>query len=281
MSETHLVLIFVLATLGGVMMAWLTLFSVVTAKSRIIREQKRALAAEQRLRRSQESFTDNAHHELRTPLQILASHLQLLQDMDPRPEQEQVLRLAQTTASHLGRLVQGLLDLSSLAHGTLPTHTALTDLGPHLAWLARASAAKAGEKGLDLSTALDPLPKPLLCDASRLCQALDALLDNAIGFTDQGTIGFTLRARPEGSDWLLRFEITDQGPGIALDWERLLRPFEQEEQGFRRRRGGLGIGLPLAAGILDLLGGRMGLEPITGGTRAWVEIRLPEGEPRV
>lgn len=259
------------------MMAWVTLFSVVTAKSRIIREQKRALEAEQRLRKAQESFMDNAHHELRTPLQILASHLQLLQDMDPRPEQEQILGLAQTTATHLGRLVQGLLDLSSLAHGTLPTRMALSDLGPHLARLARTAESWAGAKGLDFRSDLPALPRPLYCDATRLCQSLESLLDNAVGFTDQGTISFTMIARQEGANWHLRFEIEDQGPGLPPDWERLLHPFEQEEKGFRRQRGGLGIGLPLAAGIIGLLGGRMGLERLPVGTRAWVEILLEEG----
>ncbi|MBI1752820.1 MAG: HAMP domain-containing histidine kinase [Acidobacteria bacterium] len=259
------------------MMAWVTLFSVVTAKSRIIREQKRAIEAEQRLRKAQESFMDNAHHELRTPLQILASHLQLLQDMDPRPEQEQILGLAQTTATHLGRLVQGLLDLSSLAHGTLPTRMTLSDLGPHLARLARTAESWAGAKGLDFRSDLPALPRPLYCDATRLCQSLESLLDNAVGFTDRGTISFTMTTRPEGANWHLRFEIEDQGPGLPPDWERLLHPFEQEEKGFRRQRGGLGIGLPLAAGIIDLLGGHMGLERLPLGTRAWVEILLEEG----
>jgi signal transduction histidine kinase len=89
-------------------------------------------------------------------------------------------------------------------------------------------------------------------------------------------VAFRLRARPQGRAWHLRFEVEDQGPGLPPDWERLLRPFEQEERSLRRRRGGLGIGLPLAAGIVQLMGGRMGLEPLATGTLAWLEIELRE-----
>jgi signal transduction histidine kinase len=123
---------------------------------------------------------------------------------------------------------------------------------------------------------MDPLPHPLVCDAPRLCQALEALLDNALGFTERGTLSLRLAAHSEGHAWRLRFEVEDQGPGLPPDWERLLHPFEQEERSLRRRRGGLGIGLPLAAGLIEVLGGRMGLEPLTTGTLAWVEIGLEE-----
>lgn len=278
MPESRLLLIFVLATALVAALTWLALFSVVSAKSRIIREQRRALEAELRVRRAQEAFTDNAHHELRTPVQILAGHLQMLRDLDPRPDQVEILARAQDTASHLGHLVQGLLDLSSLAQGTLTLNPALTDLGAHLVGLAEAFAARARAKGLEPRVALDPLPHPLVCDAPRLSQALEALLDNALGFTERGVIRFHLAAHREGQTWRLRFEIEDQGPGLPPDWERLLRPFEQEERSLRRRRGGLGIGLPLAAGLIELLGGRMDLEPLATGTRAWVDLSLEERE---
>jgi signal transduction histidine kinase len=275
-QDTTILLIFGLATLVAMLLSWLALFSVVQGKDRVLREQRRAFEAEQRLRLAEEAFTDNAHHELRTPLQILLGQLQMLRDLDPTPEQAALLDQALLSAAQLRHLVQGLLDLSSLGHGTLTIQPALTDLGAHLKDLARCFELGAAAKGLDLTLDLDPLPRPLVCDAARLSQALEALLDNAIGFSAEGVIAFRLRAKPEGRTWHLRFEIEDQGPGLPPDWERLLHPFEQEEQSLRRRRGGLGIGLPLAAGIVELLGGTLGLVPLAAGTLAWVEIRLEE-----
>ena len=279
MPETQLLLSYLLGLVAFTALGGLALYAVAQAKNRIIRGQRRALEAEQRLRRAQEAFADNAHHELRTPIQILASQLQMLRDLDPTPDQAAALDLAQQTALRMAQLVQSLLDLSSLGHGTLLLHLAPAEVGGHLSGLAHSFEARALAKGLGFQAHFGPLPWPLVCDAARLVQALEALLDNALGFSAEGTIAFRMKARPEGRAWHLRFEIEDQGPGLPPDWERLLKPFEQEEQGFRRRRGGLGIGLPLAAGLIQLMGGQMGLVPLATGTLAWVEVRLDERPP--
>jgi len=274
--ENQLVLSYLLGVAALLALGGLALYAVAHAKNRIIGEQRRALETEQRLRRAQEAFMDNAHHELRTPVQVLAGHLQMLRDLEPTALQAEILSQAQDTTVRLGGLVQGLLDLASLAQGTLILRPTLTDLGAHLIHLGKDLEARARAKRLEVRIALDPLPRPLVCDAARLTQALEALLNNALGFTEHGAIDFSLKARPEGPTWHLRIEIKDQGPGLPPDWERLLKPFEQEEQSLRRRRGGLGIGLPLAVGIIQLMGGRMGLEPLATGTLAWVEIQLGE-----
>jgi signal transduction histidine kinase len=275
-QEAHLFLIFTLSTFMVVVLAWLALFSAMSAKSRIIREQKKALEAEQRLRLAQEAFTDNAHHELRTPVQVLAGQLQMLRDLEPREDQATILGQAQEATTRLGHLVQGLLDYSSLAQRNLSLRPDPADLGIHLAQLGSSLEVRARAKGLEPEVSFEAVPAPLVCDTARLIQALEALLDNALGFTERGTVSFRMRARPEGRAWNLRFEIEDEGPGLPPDWERLLRPFEQEERSLRRRRGGLGIGLPLAAGLIELMGGQMGLVPLATGTLAWVEVRLEE-----
>ena len=278
MSEVSIVLSFILAMLVALATSGLALFAVAHAKNRIIREQSKALEAEQRLRRAQEAFMDNAHHELRTPVQVLGGQLQMLRDLDPTAQQTQLVSLAQETTLRLGHLVQGLLDLASLTQGSLSLHPTLTDLGSHLDQLGKNLQTRAMIKKLEAHVTLDPLPCPLVCDAARLSQALEAMLNNALGFTERGTLSFRLKARPEGRTWHLRFEIEDEGPGLPPDWERLLKPFEQEERSLRRRRGGLGIGLPLAAGIVHLMGGQMGLIPLAAGTLAWVEMQLDEAE---
>ncbi len=276
MPEIQLVLSFILGTVFLLAVGGLALFALAQAKNRIIREQRRSLEAEQRLRRAQEAFMDNAHHELRTPLQVLSGHLQMLEMLEPTPKQAAILDQARNAANHLSRQIQGLLDLSSLAQGTLAIRPDLEDLGACLQAIADGFRARAHAKGLTASIALDPLPRPVRCDAPKICQALEALLDNAVGFTERGNVAFRLKTTPEPGAWQLRFEIEDEGPGLPPDWERLMHPFEQEERSLRRRRGGFGIGLPLAAGIVEQMGGRLGLVPQTTGTLAWVEITLNE-----
>ncbi len=276
MPEIKLVLSFILGTVFLLAVGGLALFALAQAKNRIIRGQRRSLEAEQRLRKAQEAFMDNAHHELHTPLQVLSGHLQMLEMLDPAPNQAAILDQARSAANHLSRQIQGLLDLSSLAQGTLAISPDLEDLGTHLQSITDGFRGRALAKGLIASIALDPLPRPLRCDAPRICQALEALLDNAVGFTERGNVVFRLRATPEPGAWQLRFEIEDEGPGLPPDWERLMHPFEQEERSLRRRRGGFGIGLPLAAGIVEQMGGRLGLVPQATGTLAWVEMTLSE-----
>lgn len=278
MPETQILLISLLAVALVTLLGGFTVLTLAHSKNRVIREQRRSLEAEQRLRRTQEAFTDNAHHELRTPLQILVGYLQLLQDLDPRPDQRLLLEKTQKATGQLAHLIQGLLDLSSLDQGTLSINLAPSDLGGRLAGLVMCFQAGAHSKGLELRVDLAPLPRRLLCDAARLSQALEALLDNALKFTEQGGLDFRMTAHAEGPSWRLRFEIEDRGPGLPPDWDRLVRPFEQEEHGFRRRHGGLGIGLPLAHGIIARLGGTMSLQPLPAGTLAWVEITLQEAQ---
>ena len=276
MSETHLVLIFVLATLAVVMLAWLALFSVVSAKSRIIREQRRALEMEKRLRHAQEAFTDNAHHELKTPLQILSGHLYMLRLHDPSPDQEKLLAHAESATRRLQSLVQDLLDFTAIQQGSLRIRPELMDLESHLKDLAADYQRQAAIKGLAFQIESGALSVPVTCDGPRLRRALAALLDNAVRFTMAGSIQVRWTLRQETGGCRLRFEVQDTGVGIPADWPRLLQPFEQEAAHPHRVHEGMGLGLPLAAGLLQAMGGQMGLVPGPSGTLAWAEVPVEE-----
>lgn len=278
MQEARLVLIFVLATIAVVMLAWLALFSVVSAKSRIIREQRKSLEAEQRLRRAQSAFTDNAHHELKTPLQILSGHLYMLRMHDPTPEQERLLSQAETATRRLQSLVQDLLDFTALHNGSLRIHARLMDLETNLQALIDDYSARAVAKGLTFHTKQDPLAGPVVCDGPRLQRALATLLENAVRFTATGSIQANWTVHREAGRCHLRFEVADTGPGLPTDWPLLLQPFEQGAVQPHRVQEGLGLGLPLAAGLLRAMGGQMGLAPQAVGTLAWAEISLDEAE---
>ncbi len=277
MQEAQLFLIFVLTTLVVVLLSWFALFSVVSAKSRIIRSQRQALEAEQQLRRAQETFADNAHHELRTPLQILSGTLYMLRQLGPNPEQLEILTRADAASRRLQNLVQDLLDFTALQQGMLQVHPNLMDLEAHLKELTAEYSVTAAAKGLALSVEAAPLPTPVACDGPRLRRALAALLENAIRFTKEGSIQVRWTTHRADGRCHLRFEVMDTGAGLPVGWPTLLQPFQQGEPLPHRVREGLGIGLPLAAGLINLLGGRMGLQPHATGTLAWVELQLEEG----
>jgi signal transduction histidine kinase len=277
-SEIHLVTSYLLGTLFLMAVGGVALFAVAHAKNRIIREQRRALDTEQRLRRAQEVFTDNAHHELKTPLQILTGHLHMLSLMDLDREQAGLLAQADAASQRLQSLVQDLLDLTALHQGSLRVRTRLQDLESHLRALVRAFEGQATAKGLAFHAEQGSLPVPVVCDSSHLRRALSALLENAVRFTAAGSVQVRWTAHSEGGSCRLRFEVEDTGPGLPADWPRLLQPFEQGEVHPHRVQEGLGLGLPLAAGLLRAMGGQLELAPCSTGTLATAEILLEEGK---
>jgi signal transduction histidine kinase len=277
--NSQLVLSYLLGLLALLAFSGLALFAVAHAKDRIIQEHRKALEAEQRLRRAQEAFTDNAHHELKTPLQIISGHLHILRQLEPRPEQTEILVRAESATRRLQDLVQDLLDFTALQQGSLTIGPELMDLEPHLRALVAEYEAQAAIKGLNFHAEGDPFPAPVACDGPRLRQALAALLDNALKFTAAGSIQVRWTVRREEARLRLRFEVADTGPGFSQDWLRLLEPFEQGTPPAHQVQQGLGLGLPLAAGLLRAMGGRMGLTPLPAGTLAWAELDLAEKLP--
>jgi len=147
---------------------------------------------------------------------------------------------------------------------------------------------RAQERGLALVADLaEEIPDWLLGDAGRLRQVLMNLAGNGLKFTDRG--GVKIRVRLLGAEALrvrLRFEVQDMGAGIsAADDARLFQAFTLVDSSPSRRRGGTGLGLAISRRIVELMGGRMGLESMPGqGSLFWFEIALevapaPAAEP--
>ena len=115
-------------------------------------------------------------------------------------------------------------------------------------------------KGLTLVTEQDPaLPPVMVGDSERLRQIFDLLLGNAIKFTDRGTIRLVVRvAETAGNTVKVEFSVTDTGPGIAADkLPQLKGLFVQADGSSIRRHGGIGVGLPIARKLIELMGGEL------------------------
>lgn len=278
MSKPQIVLIFFLITIALVMLCWLSLFSLVHAKGRIIRAQRKALEAERRLRIKHDTFMQNAHHELRTPLQVILGNLEMLSLMDPDSEQARMIARAREGTERLADLVQNLLDLAALADGTLELKPTLADLNQEFAHLVDLFRERALAKGLAFEAHCPLIDTPLFCDSHRIEQIIACLLENALEFTPQGAIRFRIlsSAIPSRPGWhTLRIEVEDTGIGLPEDWSRMLEPFEHSETSHARARGGLGIGLPMVSGLAKLMGGHLDFERLPAGTLARVGLELP------
>ncbi len=275
MPPGKLLLIVVLTSVGLLASVWLALFAVVQAKNRMLREHRRTLEAERRAALARQAFMDNAHHELKTPLQIIQGNLDILESMVREPELQKCLQRSQTASKRLLTLIQGLLDLTDLSDGTYPIHPTAVDLQRHFEDLAAEASLLSRAKGLGFQSEIDlPLPAAWV-DVHCLDRALRLLLDNALAYTSQGELNLRVFTSPEGTAMELVVELDDTGPGLPEGQEAAgLEPFLAEAQPLSRP-GFLGLGLPLASGLVRRMGGRLELHRLFPGTRARIQLTLP------
>jgi heavy metal sensor kinase len=223
----------------------------------------------------QRRFTDDAAHELRTPLSLMRSQVDLAL---ARPRSTEAYREAlQAFDGDIARmtdLVGTLLTLSRSDAGKLTTERAPFDLADTVRLVLEQYAPAAEEAGVVLrdETAL----APLVADEDLLMQLLINLIDNALAHTPPGG---TVVAGCRPDDGQIRLWVSDTGEGIGPEHQdRVFDRFYRIDAGRSRDRGGTGLGLAICKAITEAHGGTIGLTSRPGsGTR--VELVLPNGQP--
>ena len=232
--------------------------------------------------RAKSLFLASVSHELRTPLNGILGYTQILRrDVALGEKQREGVRVIHESAEHLLVLINDVLDLSKIEAGRIELHPVEFDLAEFARSAGEVFAARAREKNLLLETALGPgLPAFVRGDEARLRQVVFNLLANAVKFTTQGGVVFSVETRP---DEVLRFSVSDTGRGIAAtDLERIFEPFTQVGD----RTGaasGTGLGLAISRSLVERMGGQLRVESRPGwGSRFWFDLSLPQaqGTPR-
>ena len=247
----------------------------VTERRRIDDALAAALEQAEAASRAKSAFLANTSHEIRTPLNIL----QNLARMAQRPALEPVLReqyLDQLvhSAQGLGEVMSDVLDLSKIEAGRLTLEALPFSLREVVQAVHRDYLALAHAKGLLLTLLIaDDVPEWVLGDATRVRQVLVNFLSNAIKFTAAGSVQIELRSDEAGH---VRLVVADTGNGIDEATQRILfRPFTQADASTTRRYGGTGLGLSICRELVQLMGGRIGVDSAPGrGSRFWAELPL-------
>jgi signal transduction histidine kinase len=254
---------FAMASIGLFMgMVWLNGFlleRVDAERSREMEERLRSMVREESLReadRRKEDFLAVLSHELRNPLASMRNSLFILDRAAAGGEQaRRALGVIDRQVSQLSRLVEDLLNVSRIGRGKIQLQKARVDL-TEVAWRSVEDLRSTfSGNGVDLGADIPGEALWVHGDSARLAQVFGNLLQNAAKFTPRGGhVLLTLDA--EAPDRAARIRVRDTGVGFepALR-ERLFNPFEQADRTLVRSQGGLGLGLALVKGLVEMHGG--------------------------
>jgi CheY-like chemotaxis protein len=227
------------------------------------RDAERAAAAKT-------EFLANMSHEIRTPLTSILGFASLLAEKELGEEADTYVSRVMAASRSLLAIVNDVLDFSRLESGGLELKARATDPLACGAEVVELFTAEAAVRGVTVAFEPEMDADPVLVDGDRLRQVVMNLVSNAVKFTEAGSVRVTCRM-VEGR---LRYEVRDTGPGLDdAARAKLFQRFSQVDASTTRAHGGTGLGLAICKGLVEAMGGEIGVKSRVGkGACFWFEV---------
>jgi two-component system CheB/CheR fusion protein len=228
--------------------------------------------------RRKDEFLATLSHELRNPLSPIRTGVFVLgRTPADSPRFAETLAIIDRQVAHMTRLIDDLLDVTRITRGKLELQREHVELGPLVVRAIVDHRESFDAAGIDLDVLLPDAPTWIDADPARVTQIVSNLLGNALKFTPHGGhVGVAIELA--GDELVLR--VVDDGAGIPRELiARVFELFVQAPQTIARSRGGLGLGLAMVKGLVELHGGRVAIASDGIGCGTAVTLALPRAEP--
>ncbi|OJJ54328.1 hypothetical protein ASPSYDRAFT_50377 [Aspergillus sydowii CBS 593.65] len=245
--------------------------------------EARMITAFEESSRLKTDFLANISHEIRTPMNGMQMAMTMLADTGLSPQQAEHATIVQDSMSLLLQIVNDVLDYSKLSSGSFSLHADMVDVRDVVGAVVRNCRTSLND-GVELTTSIPPdFPKRLQGDPLRYRQVLQNLVNNAVKFTETGSIRVSISCSVDEQEpgvSTIKTEVIDTGIGVPDSAiHTLFTPFTRCADSTRRKYQGTGLGLSICKSLAELMQGTVGYAPNPGhhGSIFWFTAKMGSG----